>query len=143
MILCIFLLISLYFTWLLCADIQPIWLGILCAPIFYALFGMMSIGAAAFLSLLLGRSDKEVLLKKERYWIRNRKNDIYYIYSLDEDPLSVHTSYITETRTDTKTLLPYFEIEYYGLGGWRKFLLLDLYTHPRRIILYNPIKDET
>ena len=54
----------------------------------------------------------------------------------DNRTFVVPVSEITETRTDTKELCPYVEIEYYNIGGWRDFFLLRIYEDTVKYILY-------
>lgn len=91
---------------------------------------------SVFLSLLLGRTDKFVLRKKTRYFVRERTDD-YFRVLLDDGAIAViPVSEITETRTDTEELCPYIEIEHYNIGGWRKLLLLSVYADRLKYILY-------
>ena len=94
-----------------------------------------------FLSLLLGRTDKLVLRKKTRYFVRERTDDYFKVLFNDGAVAVIPISEITETRTDTEELCPYIEIEHYNISGWRKLLLLPVYEDTLKCILYLPSKD--
>jgi hypothetical protein len=94
-------------------------------------------------SLLLGRTDKFVLRKKTRYFVRGRTDDYFRVLLDDGEIAVIPVSEITETRTDTEELCPYVEIEHYNIGGWRDFFLLRMYEDTLKFILYLPSEDET
>ena len=96
---------------------------------------------SVFVSLLLGKTDKLVLKKKNRYYVRERADKLLHLFTSDDRTIVVPVSEITETRTDTEELCPYIKIEYYNIGGWRKLLLLPVYEDTVKYILYLPSKD--
>lgn len=98
---------------------------------------------SVFVSLLLGKTDKLVLKKKNRYYVRERSDKLLHLSAGDNRTIVVPVSEITETRTDTEELCPYVVIEYYNIGGWRDFFLLRIYEDTLKFILYLPSEDET
>lgn len=96
---------------------------------------------SVFVSLLLGKTDKLVLKKKNRYYVRECSDKLLHLFTNDNRTIFVPVSEITETRTDTEELCPYIEIEHYNIGGWRKLLLLSVYKDELKYILYSPPKD--
>jgi hypothetical protein len=114
----------------------PPLLSALLALAIYFITASLSTIIAVFLSLLLGRTDKFVLKKKTRYFVRERTDD-YFKVLLDDGTIAViPISEITETSTDTEELCPYIEVEHYNIGGWRKLLLLSVYEDTLKCILY-------
>ena len=114
---------------------HPLLSALLAFAIYFVTASLSTI-IAVFLSLLLGRTDKLVLRKKTRYFVRGR-TDEYFRVLLDDGAIAViPVSEITETRTDTEELCPYIEIEHYNIGGWRKLLLLSVYADRLKYILY-------
>ena len=111
-------------------------LSALLAFVIYFVTASLSAIIASSLSRLLGKTDKLVLRKKTRYFVRERAGD-YFNVLLDNGGIAViPVSEITETRTDTEDLCPYIEIEHYNIGGWRKLLLLSVYEDTLKCILY-------
>lgn len=120
---------------------HPLLSALLSFAIYFVTASLSAI-IAVFLSMLLGRTDKFVLRKKTRYFVRERTDD-YFKVLLDDGKIAViPISEITETRTDTEELCPYIEIEHYNIGGWRKLLLLSVYADRLKCILYLPSGDE-
>lgn len=114
---------------------HPLLSALLSFAIYFVTASLSTI-IAMFLSLLLGRTDKFVLRKKTRYFVRER-TDEYFTVLLDDGRIAViPVSEITETRTDTEELYPYIEVEHYNIGGWRKLLLLSVYEDTLKCILY-------
>lgn len=111
-------------------------LSALLAFAIYFVTASLSIIITVFLSLLLGRTDKFVLRKKTRYFVRERTDDYFRVLLGDGRIAVIPVSEITETRTDTEELCPYIEIEHYNIGGWRKLFLLSVYTDRLKYILY-------
>lgn len=91
---------------------------------------------SVFVSLLLGKTDKLVLKKKNHYYVRERSDKLLHLFAGDGKTIVVPVSEITETRTDTEELCPYVEIEHYNIGGWRDFFLLRMYEDTVKYILY-------
>ena len=116
-------------------------LSALLAFVIYFVTASLSTIIAMFLSLLLGRTDKFVLRKKTRYFVRERTDDYFKVLCNDGAVAVIPISEITETRTDTEELCPYIEIEHYNISGWRKLLLLPVYEDTLKCILYLPSKD--
>lgn len=114
---------------------HPLLSALLAFAIYFVTASLSTI-ITVFLSLLLGRTDKFVLRKKTRYYVRER-TDEYFRVLLDNGKIAViPVSEITETRTDTEELCPYIEIEHYNIGGWRKLFLLSVYADRLKYILY-------
>jgi hypothetical protein len=111
-------------------------LSALLAFVIYFVTASLSAIITVFLSLLLGRTDKFVLRKKTRYFVRERTDEYFRVLLGDERTAVIPVSEITETRTDTEELCPYIEIEHYNIGGWRKLLLLSIYADRLKYILY-------
>lgn len=102
----------------------------------YFVLASMACLISVFLSLLLGKTDKLVLKKKNRYYVRERSDKLLHLSAGDNRTIVVPVSEITETRTDTEELCPYIEIEHYNIGGWRKLFLLSVYADRLKYILY-------
>ena len=113
-------------------------LSALLAFVIYFVTASLSTIIAMFLSLLLGRTDKFVLRKKTRYFVRERTDEYFRVFLSNERTAVIPISEITETRTDTEELYPYIEIEHYNIGGWRRLLLLSVYKDELKYILYLP-----
>jgi hypothetical protein len=96
-----------------------------------------------FLSLWLGKTDKLVLKKKRRYWVRYRDDSITEVITPNSSGIVIDNFSFTETRFDTEELCPYVVFEYYNIGGWRRFLVPELYDDTIKVILYLPSEDET
>lgn len=111
-------------------------LSALLAFAIYFITASLSAIIAVFLSLLLGKTDKFVLRRKTRYYVRERTDDYFRVLLNDERIAVIPISEITETRTDTEELCPYIEIEHYNIGGWRKLLLLSVHEDIVKCILY-------
>ena len=109
----------------------------------YFVLASMACLISVFVSLLLGKTDKLVLKKKNRYYVRERSDKLLHLSAGDNRTIVVPVSEITETRTDTEELCPYVEIEHYNIGGWRDFFLLRMYEDTLKFILYLPSEDET
>jgi hypothetical protein len=118
-------------------------LSALLALAIYFVTASLSAVITVFLSLLLGRTDKLVLRKKTRYFVRERTDDYFKVLFNDGAVAVIPISEITETRTDTEELCPYIEIEHYNIGRWRKLLLLPVYEDTLKCILYLPSEDGT
>ena len=114
---------------------HPLLSALLSFAIYFVTASLLTL-IAAFLSLLLGRTDKFVLRKKTRYFVRERTNDYFTVLLDDGKTAVIPISEITETRTDTEELCPYIEIEHYNIGGWRKLLLFSVYEDRLKYILY-------
>jgi hypothetical protein len=106
----------------------------------YTVLVSLSTIFSVFVSLLLGKTDKLVLKKKVRHFIKQRSESHVELVGEDEIAIIVPHSEITETHTDTKGLGPHVVIEHYGIGGWRSFFLLPVYEDTLKFILY---EDET
>lgn len=111
-------------------------LSALLAFVIYFVTASLSTIIAVFLSLLLGRTDKFVLRKKTRYYVREFSDGYIKFFADDARTIVVPILDITETRTDTEELCPYIEIEHYNIGGWRKLFLLSIYEDTIKYILY-------
>ena len=111
-------------------------LSALLAFAIYFVTASLSTVITVFLSLLLGRTDKFVLRKKTRYFVRERTDEHFRVLLGDGQTAVIPVSEITETRTDTEELCPYIEIEHYNIGGWRKLFLLSVYADRLKYILY-------
>lgn len=111
-------------------------LSALLACAVYFVTASLSIIITVFLSLLLGKTDKFVLRKKTRYFVRERTDEYFRVLLGDGRIAVIPVSEITETRADTEELCPYIEIEHYNIGGWRKLFLLSVYTDRLKYILY-------
>ena len=114
---------------------HPLLSALLAFAIYFVTASLSTI-ITVFLSLLLGRTDKFVLRKKTRYFVRERTDDYFRVLLGDGQTAVIPVSEITETRTDTEELCPYIEIEHYNIGGWRKLFLLSVYTDRLKYILY-------
>ena len=119
---------------------HPLLSALLAFAIYFVTASLSAI-IAMFLSLLLGRTDKFVLRKKTRYFVRERTDDYFRVLLDDGATAVIPVSEIAETRTDTEELCPYIEIERYNISGWRKLLLLPVYEDTLKCILYLPFKD--
>ena len=111
-------------------------LSALLAFVIYFVTASLSTIITVFLSLLLGKTDKFVLRKKTRYFVREHTDEYFKVLLGDGSVAVIPISEITETRTDTEELCPYIEIEHYNIGGWRKLLLLSVYEDTLKFILY-------
>ena len=120
---------------------HPLLSALLAFAIYFVTASLSTI-ITVFLSLLLGRTDKFVLRKKIRYFVREHTDEYFRVLLGDGRIAVIPVSEITETRTDTKELCPYVEIEHYNIGGWRKLLLLSVYEDTLKYILYLPSEDE-
>ena len=114
---------------------HPLLSALLAFAIYFVTASLSTI-ITVFLSLLLGRTDKFVLRKKTRYFVRERTDDYFRVLLDDGETAVIPVSEITETRTDTEELCPYIEIEHYNIGGWRKLFLLSVYADRLKYILY-------
>lgn len=114
---------------------HPLLSALLAFAIYFATT-ILSIIITVFLSLLLGKTDKLILRKKTRYYVRERTDDYFRVLLGDGRIAVIPISEITETRTDTEELCPYIEIEHYNIGGWRKLFLLSVYEDRLKYILY-------
>ena len=121
---------------------HPLLSALLAFAIYFVTASLSTI-ITVFLSLLLGRTDKLVLKKKNRYYVRECTDEHFRVLLGDGKVAVIPISEITETRTDTEELCPYIEIEHYNISGWRKLLLLPVYEDTLKCILYLPSKDET
>lgn len=101
----------------------------------YFLFSFFTCMIVLLLSLWLGKTDKLVLKKKRRYWVRYRDDSITEVVMPDSSSLVINNFSFTETRFDTKELCPYVVFEHYNIGGWRRFLVPELYEDTIKIIL--------
>lgn len=110
--------------------------------IFYFVNSVFICGIVMFLSLWLGKTDKPVLKKKRRYWVRYRDDSITEVVLPDSSGLVIDNFSFSETRFDTEETCPYVVFEYYNISRWRRFLLLELYKDTIKIILYLPSEDE-
>lgn len=114
---------------------HPLLSALLSLAIYFVTASLLTL-IAAFLSLLLGKTDKFVLRKKTRYFVQERAGNYFTVLLDDEKTAVIPISEITETRTDTEELCPYIEIEHYNIGGWRKLLLFSVYADRLKYILY-------
>ena len=119
---------------------HPLLSALLSFAIYFVTASLSAI-IATFLSLLLGKTDKFVLRKKTRYYVRERTDEHFRVFLGDGRTAVLPISEITETRSDTEELCPYIEIEHYNIGGWRKLLLLSVYKDRLKYILYLPSED--
>lgn len=109
------------------------------------LYFVISLFICAFVLLMglwLGKTDKLVLKKKRRYWVRYRDETSTEVITPNSSGLVIANSAFTETHFDTEELCPYVVFEYYNIGGWRRFLVPEFYNDTIKVILYLPSEDE-
>ena len=117
-------------------------ISMLLSLLIYFVFSFFTCVIVLFVSLWLGKTDKLVLKKKRRYWVRYRDDSGTEIITPNSSGLVIDNSSFTETRFDTEELCPYVVFEYYNIGGWRRFLVPELYEDTIKVILYLPSEDE-
>ena len=110
--------------------------------IIYFLFSFFTCIIVLLLSLWLGKTDKLVLKKKRRYWVRYHDETSTEVITPNSSALVIDNFSFTETRFDTEELCPYVVFEYYNIGGWRRFLVPEFYKDTIKVILYLPSEDE-
>ena len=117
-------------------------ISVLLSILLYFVISFFTYGIMFLLLLWLGKTDKLVLKKKRRYWVRYRDDSVTEVVMPDSSGLVIDNSSFAETRFDTKELCPYVVFEHYNIGGWRRFFLPELYKDTIKIILYLPSEDE-
>lgn len=94
-------------------------------------------------SLALGKTDKKVLREKNTYAITNIDSLYVYYFHAGKEFRFPRINLDKIVYQDEK-LTPLLVINRYNCGGWRKWLLLNLYEDTVESIVYVPeIKDET
>jgi hypothetical protein len=95
------------------------------------------------LSLALGKTDKKVLRESSKYAITNIDSLYVYYFHAGKEFRFPRINLDKIVYQDEK-LTPLLVINRYNCGGWRKWLLFNLYEDTVESIVYVPeIKDET
>ena len=123
------------------APLSPQWNFLLAAAINFV-GAALSIGICVFFSLLLGKRDKFVLRKTQLYFVAYHTKDKLVLNDYKGGTFVIPRTDIAEVKTSETELCPYVEIQYYNIGGWRKFLLWDIYDNQIRFVLYTPVETE-
>lgn len=126
--------LCLPFHWVFCMLI-----GILTYSFFVAAAG----GLTVVVSMLLGKSGQTHLKKSRHYFVKSRDESYTYLYSGDGFIITVPNSEIAETHIDTSEQHPYMMVDYYNIGGWRRWLLVETYKDKPVYTLYLPSEDGT
>lgn len=136
------LFINIILTIILCCFMPTATAAFLWGPAIYFGLSALSFTAIILLSMRLGKSGPRDIREIRRYTVHEYNDIAYYIEDGNEIYGPLPLSDVDNTVFVRGLEKPYVESHRYGITGWRRRWLWDLYDDTYIITLYLPSKDE-